>query len=242
MERIELLEAGNVTADTLPKMRLNMSENGASKQLDIDTILFATGRKPNVSNMGLEEAGVDFDLSDGIYSNAKMQTSNSDIYTVGDCAAAALNREEAKTVKGTGPQFTHNSDVMARSVVRNALFFGGADRRSFILPWSTYTDPEIAHVGMYSWQLEAKGIEYDTFLKPYTRSDRAICEGKKGFIKVHVGKGTDKILGATSVGGPAGELISILTAGMTNGLGLKQIGQGVYPYPTWAEGIKHLAD
>ena len=133
---------------------------------------------------------------------------------------------------------------MARSVVRNALFFGGADRRSFILPWSTYTDPEIAHVGQYPHQLEAKNIEFDTYFKPFGRSDRAICEGKgnKHTIKVHVEKGTDKILGATAIGGPAGELISIVTAGMTNGLGLSKIGQGVYPYPTWAEGIKHLAD
>ena len=85
-------------------------------------------------------------------------------------------------------------------------------------------------------------MAYDTFTKPFARLDRALCESKKGFIKVHVEKGTDKILGATSVGGPAGELISLITAGMTNGLGLSKIGQGVYPYPTWAEGIKHLAD
>ena len=226
----------------MPKMQLNVVEGGEAKSMDIELILFATGRKPNVRNMGLEVAGVDFDEGDGIYCNAKMQTSNGDIYTVGDCAAAALNREEAKTVKGTGPQFTHNSDVMARSVVRNALFFGGADRRQFVLPWVTYTEPEVAHVGQYSWQLDSKGIEYDTYTKPFARLDRAICESKKGFIKVHVVKGTDKVLGATSVGGPAGELISIICAGMTNGLGLQKIGQGVYPYPTWAEGIKHLAD
>lgn len=84
-------------------MRLHITTNGESKQLDINSILFATGRKPNVSNMGLEEAGVEFDVNDGIYSNAKMATTNPNIYTVGDCAAAALNREEAKTVKGPGP-------------------------------------------------------------------------------------------------------------------------------------------
>ena len=128
-------------------MLLHFTSNGEQKQLEINSILFATGRKPNVINMGLEAAGVEYDVNDGIYSNAKMATTNGNIFTVGDCAAAALNREEAKTIKGTGPQFTHNSDVMARSVVRNALFFGGVDRRTFILPWSTYTDPEIAHVG-----------------------------------------------------------------------------------------------
>ena len=65
--------------------------------------MFATGRKPNVAGMGLEQAGVDFDENDGIYNNAKMQTTNGDIFTVGDCASAALSREEASTVKGTGP-------------------------------------------------------------------------------------------------------------------------------------------
>lgn len=103
LERIEMLQAGNPAEDILPKMRLNITENGTAKSLDIDTILFATGRKPNVSNMGLEDAGVDFDETNGIYSNEKMQTANNDVYTVGDCAAAALNREEAVTVKGTGP-------------------------------------------------------------------------------------------------------------------------------------------
>jgi len=177
MNRVELLEAGNLEEDILPKMRLHVTEGGEEKQLDIDLLLFATGRKPNVANMGLEVAGVDFSETDGIYSSEKMCTSNGKIYTVGDCAAAATSREEAKTNPGPGPQFTHNSDVMARSVVRNALFFGGVKRTEFKLPWSTYTDPEIAHVGLYSHQLDKNGIEYDTFLKPGARSDRAICEG-----------------------------------------------------------------
>lgn len=242
MNRVELLEAGNLDENNLPKMRLHVTEGGEDKQLDIDLLLFATGRKPNVNNMGLEVAKVDFSERDGIYSNAKMCTSNSKIFTVGDCAAAAKNAEEAKTNPGPGPQFTHNSDVMARSVVRNALFFGGVNRTEFKLPWATYTEPEIAHVGAYPWQLEERNINFDTFTKPFSRCDRAICEGNKGFIKVHVVRGSDIILGATAAGGPAGELISLITAGMTNNLGLQKIGQGVYPYPTYAEGIKHLAD
>jgi len=111
-----------------------------------------------------------------------------------------------------------------------------------LIPWSTYTDPEIAHVGKYSWQLEKLNVPYDTYTKFYQRLDRALCEGKKGFVKIHVKKGSDEILGATAVGGPAGELICLLTSGMFNGLGLSKIGACVYPYPSWAEGIKHLAD
>lgn len=129
----------------------------------------------------------------------------------------------------------------ARSVVRNALFFEDVDRTKIPLPWTTYTEPEISHVGKYQWELE-KETAFDTFTKFHQRTDRAICEGKEGFIKIHVKKGTDEILGASAAGGPAGELIMILASGMHNGLGLSKIGDGVYPYPSWAEGIKHLAD
>jgi len=87
-----------------------------------------------------------------------------------------------------------------------------------------------------------KKIEFDTWTKFYERLDRAHCEGKTGMLKILTKKGTDEILGATAVGGPAGELIMTLTTGMHNGLGLSAIGASVYPYPSWSEGIKHLAD
>jgi pyruvate/2-oxoglutarate dehydrogenase complex dihydrolipoamide dehydrogenase (E3) component len=116
-----------------------------------DTVLFATGRQPNVNGLGLDAAGVEFSQEDGIYVNEFLQTTNQSIYSVGDCLAEAMSKEEAKTNLGPGPQFTHNSDVHARSVVRNALFFGRIDRRDFLLPWTTYTDPEISHVGKYAW-------------------------------------------------------------------------------------------
>jgi len=124
----------------------------------------------------------------------------------------------------------------------NALFNKKIDRRTVHLPWSTYTDPEIAHVGKYPSQLDSDGVQYDTYLKSFDKLDRAICEGKKGFVKIHTEKGSDKIIGATVVGGPAGELISIITNGMFNGIGLEGIGKCVYPYPTYAEAIKHLAN
>lgn len=143
---------------------------------------------------------------------------------------------------GAGPQFTHNSDVQARSVVRNALLFAEIDRTKILLPQTTYTDPEISRVGYNSKELMAKGEEFDTYTKFYERLDRAHCEGKSGMMKILTKVGTDQIIGAVVVGGPAGELIMNLTSGMHNGLGLSQIGACVYPYPSWAEGIKHLAD
>jgi len=101
--------------------------------------------------MGLEDAGVEFDPRDGIYTNEHLKTTNGDIFSVGDCLALASTKEEAETHRGPGFQFTHNSDVQARSVIRNALFFGSVDKRTMLIPWATYTDPEIAHVGKYSW-------------------------------------------------------------------------------------------
>jgi len=111
------------------------------------------------------------------------------------------------------------------------------------LPWVTYTEPEVAHVGKYGHELKEEGVEFDTFTKFYDRCDRALCEAKtNGFMKIHVKKGSDVMLGATIVGGPAGDMICQITSSMHNGIGLAKMGQCVYPYPTYAEGLKHLSD
>lgn len=103
--------------------------------------------------LDLEKAGVVYSENDGIYSDKHLRTSNSNIYAVGDCIAYELSPELAQKYDTHGPglQFTHNSDVHARSVVRNALFFGSIDRTQILLPWTTYTSPEISHVGKYKW-------------------------------------------------------------------------------------------
>ena len=153
----------------------------------------------------------------------------------------AHSKATAQQNPGPGYQFTHNSDVHARSIFRNAFLENSkVDRTKTFLPWTTYTEPEISHVGKYAHELQQE--EFDTYTKFYERLDRAHCEGKSGMLKILTRKGTDEILGATAVGGPAGELIMILSTGMQNGLGLSKIGAPVYPYPGWAEGIKHLAD
>lgn len=171
-----------------------------------------------------------------------MQTSNENIYALGDCLAKALTKRQGATITGCGPQFTHNSDVQARSVYKNAFMGEKIDRTKNLLPYTTYTDPEMSHVGLFAKECHEQKIEFDTWTKFYERLDRAHCEGKTGMLKILTKKGTDEILGATAVGGPAGELIMTLTTGMHNGLGLSAIGASVYPYPSWSEGIKHLAD
>jgi pyruvate/2-oxoglutarate dehydrogenase complex dihydrolipoamide dehydrogenase (E3) component len=111
------------------------------------------------------------------------------------------------------------------------------------IPWCTYTDPEIAHVGMYEKDAREKGIAVETFIKPLSGVDRAIVDGEEeGFVKVHVRKGSDKILGATIVARHAGDMLSEITLAMVGGLGLGTIASTIHPYPTQAEAIKQVAD
>ena len=111
------------------------------------------------------------------------------------------------------------------------------------MPWATYTDPEVAHVGMYARDAEAAGIQFDTFLQPLSKVDRARTDGEtEGFVKVLVKKGTDQILGATIVASNAGEMINEITLAMVAGLGLKTLSTVIHPYPTQSEAIKKVAD
>ena len=115
-----------------------------------------------------------------------------------------------------------------RTIIYNALLFQSIRYSSLPLPWCTFTEPEIAHVGKYEHELRKEGIEYQTFTRQFSTLDRAICEGvEKGFIKVHVAKGGKQILGATAVGGPAGDMISQFTMAMVNKLDISQSGAAV---------------
>ena len=158
-----------------------------------------------------------------------MRTTNSSIYAAGDICFPY--------------KFTHTADALARIVIGNALFFGRGRTSSLTIPWCTYTDPEIAHVGLYPHEAEKKGIEMDTFTIEMSQVDRAILEGEdEGFLKVHVKKGKDQILGATLVARNAGEMISEISVAMAAGVGLGTIAKTIHPYPTQAEVIKKAAD
>ena len=128
-------------------------------------------------------------------------------------------------------------------MVQNTLFKGRAKASSLVIPWSTYTSPELAHVGLSAQQAAEQGIDIDTYTQPLAEVDRAILDGStEGFARVHVRKGTDKIVGATIVAEHAGDLISELSLAMTNNLGLKKIGSTIHPYPTQSEAIRRLGD
>lgn len=194
----------------------------------MNLVLFATGRAPNVKGLNLEAAGVEYDVKEGVHTNDKLETTNSNIFAVGDCSGKY--------------QFTHNSDITARYVIKNALFLGGNKRSDILLPWCTYTEPEIAHVGKYCHELDKAGVKYDSYIKFYDKLDRALCDSQDGIIKIHTKKDSDEILGATIVGGAAGDMISQITQAMYNGLGMSKVGACVHPYPTYAESFRHLAD
>ena len=199
------------------------------KEIRIDAILLGVGRAPNVDGLGLEAAGVEYDNRQGVTVSDRLQTSNPDIYAAGDICSVY--------------KFTHAADAMARIVLQNALFFGRKKASALTIPWCTYTDPEIAHVGLYARDAEQKGIAIDTFEIALSGMDRAILDGETdGFLKVHTAKGKDKILGATLVSRHAGETISEITAVMMSGAGLGKLAATIHPYPTQAEIIKRAAD
>ena len=204
-----------------------------AEELVVDEILVATGREPNVEGLNLQKVGVGYDRK-GVKVNSRLQTTNPRIFAAGDICFPF--------------KFTHMADALAQIVVQNALFphplgLGYASTDSLIIPWCTYTEPEIAHVGMYEADAKAKGIDVDTFTFNLDDVDRAILDGKiEGFARVHVKKGTDKILGATIVASHAGDLISELTVAMKGGLGLGTLAGTIHPYPTQAEVIRRVAN
>lgn len=161
----------------------------------VNGVLFAIGRVPNVEGLGLEQAGVAYSTADGIQVNNQLRTTNSNIFAAGDCC--------------TKLQFTHHSDAMARTVIMNAILMKSLDVNKIVLPWSTFTDPEIATVGKTEQQLREENIPYTIYRREYSQVDRAICDGvTNGFVKVLTREGKSEILGATFVGGPAGDMIS----------------------------------
>jgi pyruvate/2-oxoglutarate dehydrogenase complex dihydrolipoamide dehydrogenase (E3) component len=202
--------------------------DGASLSVDVDELLVATGRAPNVDGLGLDAAGVESDPRRGVHVNDYLQTSNRTIFAAGDVCMAW--------------KFTHAADAAAKIVVQNALFLRTAKLSSLVMPWCTYTDPEVAHVGLYEHEARERGIETDQYTMPLSENDRAIADGEEeGFVKILVKRGGDEILGATLVASHAGEIVSELTLAMVNKVGLGKFLNVIHPYPTQAEAIKRAA-
>ncbi len=135
-------------------------------------------------------------------------------------------------------KFTHMSDATARIVIRNALFFGRDRMSALTVPWCTYTDPEVGHVGLNECEARERGIAVTTFVQELRDVDRAVLDSEvSGFVKVHVRQGGDQIVGATIVARHAGEMLSELTLAIARGVGLGALATVIHPYPTQAEAI-----
>jgi pyruvate/2-oxoglutarate dehydrogenase complex dihydrolipoamide dehydrogenase (E3) component/uncharacterized membrane protein YdjX (TVP38/TMEM64 family) len=211
--------------------RVQFESHGTTGEVEVDEILLGAGRAPNVAGLNLEAAGVQYEAGRGrgVLVNDKLQTSNPNIYAAGDVCLPY--------------QFTHLADATARLVIQNALFFGRKKLSALTIPWCTYTDPEVAHVGLSEADAAKQGRKLQTFAKPLSEVDRALVDGETaGFVKIHVKAGTDKILGATIVARHAGEMLNEVTVAMLGNLGLGTLAGVIHPYPTVAEAIRQTGD
>jgi pyruvate/2-oxoglutarate dehydrogenase complex dihydrolipoamide dehydrogenase (E3) component/uncharacterized membrane protein YdjX (TVP38/TMEM64 family) len=207
---------------------LHFTRNGDGGRVDVDRVLVAAGRTPNVHDLGLDAAGVAYD-GHGVTVDDHLRTTNKRIYAAGDVCSRF--------------QFTHTADAHARIVLTNALFLGRKKASALVVPWCTYTSPEVAHVGLYARDAAARGLATDTITVPLHDVDRARLDGEdEGFLRVLLAKGSDRILGATLVAAHAGDMISELTVAMAGKVGLGTLANVIHPYPTQAEVIKKAAD
>jgi pyruvate/2-oxoglutarate dehydrogenase complex dihydrolipoamide dehydrogenase (E3) component len=198
------------------------------KTVSGEEILIGAGRQPNVDGLNLEAGGVEYDPRKGVKVDDFLRTTNPRIFAAGDICMDW--------------KFTHAADAAAQIVLQNALFFGRKRLSDLTMPWCTYTDPEIAHVGLYAHDAEQQCIEIDTYKVEMKDVDRALADGEEeGFVKVVTRKGSDKILGATIVAAHAGDMISEISTAMAGGLGLGGLAGVIHPYPTQAEAIKRVA-
>lgn len=201
--------------------------NGA-EEVVADEILLAVGRAPNVEGLDLEAAGVGFDKT-GVKVDDRLRTTNRRVFAAGDICSAY--------------KFTHAADAMARAVLQNALFFGRKKASALVIPWCTYTDPEVAHVGLYEKEAQERGLEVATLTIPLREIDRAVLDGdEEGFARVHMERRSGRVLGATLVARHAGEMIGEMALAVTAGLSVSMLSRTIHPYPTQAEVWKRLGD
>lgn len=205
-----------------------ISCGGREEKVFCEAIVIAVGRTPNTEEMGLEIAGVKFSRN-GVEVDDRLRTTNPRIYAAGDICSRF--------------KFTHAADAMARIVLANSLFFGRRKVSSLVIPWCTFTDPEIAHVGYYEADARAAGFQVTTITEELQHNDRAILDGEnEGLARVHYDRKSGKILGGTIVARHAGEMISELTLAMATGQKMSALASTIHPYPTQAEILKRVGD
>lgn len=221
MLRCERMAGGGV--------RLNVETHSGQVVTEVDQVLVAAGRTANVQALELAAAGIRLDPRGRLIVNDRLQTTNPRVYAAGDVVDSY--------------RFTHAADFMARVVIQNALFLGRRRLSRLVIPWCTYTSPELAHIGLTAEQARQQGIGIDTFSLPLHRVDRAVLDGSgTGLVRIHVRRGTDAIVGGTIVAPHAGEMIGELSLAMTHRLGLQRIAAAIHPYPTHTEALRKVGD
>ncbi len=197
---------------------------GTKDRVECDEILLSVGRVPNIEMLGLTDAGVVAETGRGITVDAGMRTTNPDIYAAGDVCMDM--------------KFANAAEASARVAVQNALASGTETLDALTIPWCTFCEPEIAHIGMHIWEARESAIPVKTFTVMMQDVDRAITDGQDlGFVKIHTREGTDEILGATIVSSRASEMINELAVIMSTGVGMTQLAKIVHTYPAQSEAI-----
>ena len=207
---------------------LDTANDDARYRIEADEILLSIGRTPNVGELGLDAAGIAFDAKTGITVDDFLRTTNPRVYAAGDVCLSL--------------QFTNAAEATARMAVQNA--FAAKRRRISLMtiPWCTYCDPEIAHVGMHVWDASERSVEIKSFTVMMQDVARAITDGQDdGFVKIHVKVGTDKILGATIVASRASEMINEISVAMSTGIGMRKLARVLHTYPAQSDAIRQAA-
>jgi len=213
-------EAGAKWIDTI--------NDGIKCSIAVDEILLSIGRVPNVESLALAAGGIDYDMTLGIGVDDFLCTTNADVYAAGD----VCNRR----------QFTNVAESSGRLAVQNAFGTRTERQHQAAIPWCTYCDPEIAHIGVHAREARAQSIPVECYTVMMQDVDRAITDGQDyGFVKIYVRQGTDQILGATIVATRASELINEMSVIMSAGIGMRRLATIVHTYPTQSDAIRLAA-
>lgn len=210
------------------KIKVKLTKEGKSTFYQFDKVLISSGRKPNIMNLDVEKVGIKF-TNKGIITDQSGRTNIKNIFAVGDCAGSF--------------QFTHYAEHMAKKTMSTALLKIPFKFEPQNIVWSTYTDPEVAHVGLTRVELEKKKIKYKIYRFPFAKIDRAITESNSnGWIKVYAKEFNGKIYGVDIVGTNAGEMINEFALAIKNNISLRKIADTIHAYPTYMLGNRRVAD
>jgi pyruvate/2-oxoglutarate dehydrogenase complex dihydrolipoamide dehydrogenase (E3) component len=218
-----------VGATVLPKgVRLETLRYNTHGQVTADHVLVSVGRVPNIAGLELEAAGIAFNATTGIAVDAYLRTSNARVYAAGDVCMTQM--------------YTNVAEDTGRMAVRNALGRPRYRHTDLLVPWCTFTVPEVAHVGLQVWETPERGTPIHTYTAMMADVDRAITDLQdSGFVKLHVAEGTDRILGATVVAARASEMINEICVAMHGGVGLRALGDVLHTYPAQSAAIRQAA-